>query len=696
MAGIFSREFDAAHAERRGDDHNATEAETQIGGGDELTSLDLERSSVALPGQPDASSTQVRQMRYYRSVAHVGIQVAEALDYAHSQGVLHRDIKPANLLLDTQSRVWITDFGLAKTDDVTLTREGDIVGTLRYMPPERFQGRSDARSDIYALGLTLYEMLTLRPAFDAEDRVQLVKQVTNSQPRRLAEVDSGIPRDLETIVQKTINHDPARRYHTAAELASDLRRFLDHQPIRARRSTLPERLWRWCKRNPVVAGLGALLCLSIVAGFVGIFSQWRVAVANETEARTHKAQAVFNAQQAADQRDAARNANTELRSTISQLERLTYVARMNLAKRHWDAGGLYEVRSLLDHYRVPKNETDLRGFEWHYLDRLCRSQAACLTDHKGNVGSVTYSPDGKILASASSDGELILRSVDDNEIIRKWRPHNVLSAHDVKFSPDGKLLATASADYSVRLWDPQSGKILKLLRSPRQSGVRAITFNATGSLLAGVAGNSVQGASVHLWDPMNGTQLWSTPGFSENSTVHFFGDGKQLAAIQRDGKIAILDSTGGHIVRTLEQPPTDLYRTRLIAVSPDGETAAAVGQSQSIRTWSIASGKIIGRFPRGENEYVRRVVFSPDGSQLATAGNAVRIRDAKSGKTLNVFRGHREPSLTLEYSPSGDHLASGGADRTLRIWMANRGTEPLDLFIETNHIRVAAVSPTDP
>lgn len=313
VAGVFTRDYDAAHA----DDQAATDAETQIIAGNEITDLSLGNSSVALAGQPDASSTQVRQTRYYRCVAHVGIQVAEALDYAHSQGVLHRDIKPSNLLLDTQSRVWITDFGLAKTDDVTLTREGDLVGTLRYMPPERFRGHSDARSDIYALGLTLYEMLTLRPAFDAEDHVQLMKQVANSEPRPLVEVDPGIPRDLETIVQKTIDHDPARRYRTAAELATDLRSFLDHEPMLARRTLLPERIARWCKRNPVIASLGSLLFVSLVAGIFGVVSQWRIAVANETKAAE-------NADQANEQRDAAQkatttaqNANAELRSTVA-------------------------------------------------------------------------------------------------------------------------------------------------------------------------------------------------------------------------------------------------------------------------------------------------------------------------------------------------------------------------------------------
>jgi serine/threonine protein kinase len=133
-------------------------------------------------------------------VAQIGVQVAGALAYAHQQGILHRDIKPANLLLDPQGTVWVTDFGLAKMEDQqNLTHTGDLVGTLRYMAPEVFSGKADARSEVYALGLTLYELLALRPAFDATDRRQLVKKVTTSEPPRVDQLIPEVPRDLVTI-----------------------------------------------------------------------------------------------------------------------------------------------------------------------------------------------------------------------------------------------------------------------------------------------------------------------------------------------------------------------------------------------------------------------------------------------------------------------------------------------------------------
>src|SRR5262249_27048006 len=195
--------------------------------------------SVATASANSASGSELTtqpEAQYFRSVAQMGVQVAGALDYAHKQGILHRDIKPSNLLLDARGTVWVTDFGLAKAEDAEeLSHTGDIVGTLRYMAPERFTGWSDPRSDVYGLGITLSEMLPLRPAFHESNRAQLVERITRDDPPPLRKLDRSIPRDLETIVLKAIAKEPTRRYRTAGELADDLRRFLAGEPVRARR-----------------------------------------------------------------------------------------------------------------------------------------------------------------------------------------------------------------------------------------------------------------------------------------------------------------------------------------------------------------------------------------------------------------------------------------------------------------------------
>ena len=174
--------------------------------------------SAVMPGGKQISTFESSGSRqqYFRSVAEIGRQAADALDYAHTRNVVHRDIKPSNILLDTAGCVWITDFGLAKADESGLTATGDLLGTLRYMAPERLRGAGDGRADVYALGLTLYELLTLRPAFDAADRLRLIEQIKEQDPPRPRAVDSRIERDLETLVLKAIEKDPRRRYQTAA------------------------------------------------------------------------------------------------------------------------------------------------------------------------------------------------------------------------------------------------------------------------------------------------------------------------------------------------------------------------------------------------------------------------------------------------------------------------------------------------
>jgi serine/threonine protein kinase len=195
---------------------------------------------------------------FHRSVARIGLQVAEALAYAHTEGVLHRDIKPSNLLLDTRGNTWITDFGLAKTEGTDgLTQTGDFVGTLRYMAPERLEGWSDRRSDIYGLGATLYELLTLQTLYQGSSRAQLVDQILNESPVSPKKLDASVPQDLETIILKAMAKEPAERYHSAEDMAEDLRRFLADRPIVARRATPLEKLIRWRRRNPMVAALSA-------------------------------------------------------------------------------------------------------------------------------------------------------------------------------------------------------------------------------------------------------------------------------------------------------------------------------------------------------------------------------------------------------------------------------------------------------
>lgn len=238
----------------------------------------------------------------WRIAARYVAQTAEALGYAHEQGILHRDIKPANLLIDEHDAVWVTDFGLAKmVGHDELTASGDVVGTLRYLAPESLRGHSEARSDVYSLGLTLYELLTLRPPFGDLSPSELLHQVNEGRPVRPRAVDPSIPRDLETIVLKATAREPKDRYRTAYDLGQDLRRYLEDRPIRARQATEFERAWRWSRRNPVMAGLIVLTAASVL--LAAVFGWTRSAL--QTQAL-------------ADKNEILRKANTDF-NLISQL-----------------------------------------------------------------------------------------------------------------------------------------------------------------------------------------------------------------------------------------------------------------------------------------------------------------------------------------------------------------------------------------
>jgi serine/threonine protein kinase len=259
-------------------------------------------ATIQQTGEVSAVAQVLVGGEYWKNVAQIGAQAAAALHYAHQRGTLHRDVKPANLLLDRQGIVWITDFGLAKAmEHDALSQAGDIVGTLRYMAPERFQGEADARSDIYSLGLTLYELLTLRPAYESSSPGTLMRRISDEQPLRPRAINPAIPRDLETIVLKAIAREPAHRYPSGKELADDLGCFLEDQPIRARRLGAAERLWRWSRRNRAVASLiglaAALLVLVAAVATVGYVrttranARVREALAGQSQQR-EKAEAI--------------------------------------------------------------------------------------------------------------------------------------------------------------------------------------------------------------------------------------------------------------------------------------------------------------------------------------------------------------------------------------------------------------------
>lgn len=231
-----------------------------------ITSTASDRQSS---GSIVSSSSRTGNDCYYRNVARIGMQVAQAIDYAHKKGILHRDIKPANLILDQNSNVWVADFGLAKETELDLTETGEVVGTLRYMSPDRLQGHDNELCDIYAIGASIYELIAMQPVYSADNRATLLTEILSGAPHNLNRIDSRIPASLQTIIEKAMAREVAMRYQSAGELADDLHRFLVNRPVLARQATTFQRVRLWAKRNPLPSAMLALLTLLMLAITIG-------------------------------------------------------------------------------------------------------------------------------------------------------------------------------------------------------------------------------------------------------------------------------------------------------------------------------------------------------------------------------------------------------------------------------------------
>jgi serine/threonine protein kinase len=524
----------------------------------------LSSASIVLPGQSHDTKKPGRpKQNYWQSVARIGVQVADALEYAHRQGILHRDVKPSNLLLDRQGTVWVTDFGVARADDQPhLTQAGEVLGTLRYMPPEAFEGRNDPRSDVYSLGLTLYELLALRPAFPEKDRDKLIKQLSSQDPVRLRKLNPAVPRDLETIIQKATDREPRRRYPTAAELAADLERFLDDEPIKARRISLAEQFARWARRNrglaASLAAIGGLLVVAALASTVGVLL---LGAANERE----------------------RNARGEAERQRDEARLNLYVANMNLAQREWESGNITHVHALLAEYLPSSSEPDLRGWEWYFQDRLCHSDLRTLRGHAGPVHGLACSPDGSRVASAAEDGTVRIWELADGRCVHVLQGHEGWAA-SVTYRPDGRQIASAGPDGTVRLWDPETGQALHVWKHYGKE-IASVTYSPDGRQLA-VGGS---GGELQLWDAASGKALCVLKESASNIIqVSFSPDGKWLASAQEDGDVQLWDLAHRKRARTL---PGHGPRATFVVFSPDSTRLAAADDEGLVRVWETASGR---------------------------------------------------------------------------------------------------------
>ena len=627
---------------------------------------------VVPPETPPTSGLSVGgpEAEYCRGVARVGVQVAEALAYAHRQGILHRDIKPSNLLLDQQGTVWVSDFGLAKAEGTDeLTQTGDIVGTIRFMAPERFDGRSLPQSDVYALGVTLYELLTLRPAFDDTNKAKLIDKVAHEAPLPPRNLDPHIPRDLETVVLKCLAKDPAQRYASAEALADDLRRFLADRPIKARRSTMAEQVWRWCRRNPAGAGLTGVSVLAALA-LVGLGVGLR-----------------FNAQL-----QTALQGEAEQRQKAEQYQYYHHLARAGAA---WRDGNLAGVEDLLD--ACPP---EARHWEWYFLKQQCHTDLLTVpNDFRGGFNRVTLSPDGKLLATVS-------RTVDLRDSATGAVVHSLPGDGVAAFSPDGKWLASSNRgeniigrDKTVRLWDIATGQRIQSFQG-HLDVIHGLMFSRDGKRLAAFGNGK---GVVTVWDTTTGKALFITnrpdPAFREPASVNpgavdlaaFSPDGERLVLAGRDRTAKICNATSGQVEHTLRGHTREVWEC---VFSPDGRWLASASFDGTVKVWDTQTGQEV-RTLGGHKGPVWGVAYSPDGARLASASvdGTVRLWDAQTGRTLRTYQGHTNSVAAVAWHPDGSRLASTSTDGTVKVWDATADPEARIFRVHDNSVIELRYSP---
>ncbi|MCI0456777.1 MAG: protein kinase, partial [Gemmataceae bacterium] len=626
--------------------------------------------------------------------------IARAVHYAHQCGILHRDLKPRNVLLDAQGQPYVSDFGLAKrvARDQALTQPSAIVGTPGYLAPEQAADgqRVTTAADVYSLGAILYELLTGRPPFQAETPLETLLQAQAQDPVRPSVRNPQVDRDLETICLKCLERDPQRRYGSAEALADDLERWRVGETIQARRVGRAERSWRWCRRNPVVAGLSAAVLLVAGVGLLGVLGQWQVALANEQKATANAVQAQEKEREANQQRDEARALAEKLQAALEQLRRTTYTAQMNLARHAWEAGTTDQVVELLEHHRPKSGETDLRHFEWYYLYRLCHADLLTLKGHTGNVWSVAFSPDGKRLASASSDKSVKVWEAQTGQELFSLQGHTD-RVWSVAFNRDGKRLASASGDKTVKVWNAQTGQ--ELLTFKGHTGeVRSVTFSPDGKRLASGSGTwdatkqVYVAGEVKVWEAQTGQELLTLKGHTEGVwSVAFSPDGKRLASGSWDNTVKVWEAQTGQELLSLKG---QVGYPQGVTFSPDGKHLASALQDRTVKVWDSQTGQELLSL-KGHTRGISGVAFSPDGKRLASASRdrTLKVWDSQTGQELLSLKGHSGMVWSLAFSPDGKRLASASEDGTVKIWDAT--TSPEDRFFSghTSYVTGVASSP---
>jgi WD40 repeat protein len=630
----------------------------------------------------------------HRETAELLVALAEAVQHAHAHGVVHRDLKPDNILLHPEGGgrgfgvPKITDFGVAKrlAAATGATLEGDIIGTPNYMSPEQAAGqveRVGTATDIYSLGVVLYEMLAGHVPLQGPTTLDTLVRVRTEEPLPPRRLQAGIPRDLETICLKCLHKAPERRYTSASELSDDLRRFLRGEPVRARPTPAWERAWKGVKRRPTVAALSAAVVLVALLGFGLVAWQWQRA--------EDKAIAEENARHTAEENElrfTRLSAGMTITEGVTLCEKgqvgrglLRLVRALELAQRAGDADLEYDARC------------NLAGWAPFFVRRRA------LLPHADWVAGLAFSPDGTLALTGSRDRTARLWDLATGQPRGEPLRHRY-PVWSVAFSPDGTRFLTGSGleegqtqAGEVCLWDTASRLPLSA-PLPHLGEVASVAFNPDGTAFLTC---SNQEARLYRTQDMKllGPPLRHPKPEQEMARVepklcaHFSPDGKQVATGGLDGTIRLWDAA---TAAPLGRPWRASGSVLALKFNPDGTALASGSYDGGAQVWDIATGQPRGQ-PMRLGGQVRAVAFSPDGAVVAT-GSRIDGRDPATGSLRRSLRDpgearqwradsgvplgapllHPSTVWSVAFSPGGGTLMTGAEDGEARFFVTATGT----------------------